>query len=261
MQERHLDRKKYFEEQALTTRRHVIPYLETAGAVFPGCTVLEIGCGEGGNLSPLLELGCQVTGVDYVASRIHLAEALFNDHPQRANLHLAVADIYEWNAAGQQFDLIIMRDVIEHIHDQEKFMRVVKKFMHSNTSFFLAFPPWQNPFGGHQQICTNRWLSKLPYFHLLPRILYKAMLRIGNESTKTVEDLLEIKDTGISLERFERICRKEDFGIVRKTWWLINPNYEIKFALKPRVIWKIPALVPYFRNYFITCGYYILRKT
>jgi 2-polyprenyl-3-methyl-5-hydroxy-6-metoxy-1,4-benzoquinol methylase len=258
MQERHLNRKKYFDEQSRTTSQHVIPYLKAHHAIECGFKVLEIGCGEGGNLAPLLDLECEVVGVDYVSSRIELARSLFATHPRKDRLELVVEDIYQWDAQGRTFDLIIMRDVIEHIHDQHKFMGVVKKFMHSTSCFFLAFPPWQNPFGGHQQICSNRILSKLPYFHLLPKMGYKMLLRVCGESTKTIEDLLEIKETGISLERFEGIAGKHGYLTTTKTWWLINPNYEIKFGLKPRVIWRIPASIPYFRNYFITCGYYIL---
>jgi 2-polyprenyl-3-methyl-5-hydroxy-6-metoxy-1,4-benzoquinol methylase len=169
MQERHRDRQKYFEEQSLTTLRHVVPYLKQSNSLAAGMRILEIGCGEGGNLAPLLDLGCEVVGVDYVASRIALAEKQFEQHPLRNKLTLEVADIYDWNPERPIFDLIIMRDVIEHIHDQERFMEIVKRFMHSKSHFFLAFPPWQNPFGGHQQICSNRWLSKLPYYQTKTR--------------------------------------------------------------------------------------------
>jgi cyclopropane fatty-acyl-phospholipid synthase-like methyltransferase len=261
MQERHRDRQKYFEEQSLTTLRHVVPYLTQTNSLKAGMRILEIGCGEGGNLAPLLELGCEVVGVDYVASRIALAEKQFEKHPLRNKLTLEVADIYDWNPERPIFDLIIMRDVIEHIHDQDRFMGIVKRFMHSESHFFLAFPPWQNPFGGHQQICSNRWLSKLPYYHLLPKFLYKSILKLAGESPKTVDDLLEIKETGISLERFERICSARRFEIVDRTWWFINPNYEIKFGLRPRKIWSFAGLFPYFRNFYITCGYYILKNT
>src|SRR5690606_22371864 len=100
----------------------------------------------------------------------------YADHPNKLNLELICEDIYKANLNGRQFDLIIMRDVIEHIPNQELFMKYVKKFLKSDGKFFLAFPPWQNPFGGHQQVCRNNLLSKLPWFHLLPKNLYKLVL-------------------------------------------------------------------------------------
>ncbi|MFN5621523.1 MAG: class I SAM-dependent methyltransferase, partial [Flavobacteriales bacterium] len=168
--------------------------------------------------------------------------------------------IYNRSEADGTFDIIIMRDVIEHIHDQEKFMGFVKRFMAPGAAFFLAFPPWYNPFGGHQQICKSKLLSKLPYFHILPAFLYKGILKAFGESDKAIEDLLEIKQTGISLERFERILRKEGYTVSRKTFYFINPNYETKFGLKPRVQSRLITAIPFVRNFTVTAGYYVVVK-
>lgn len=256
MQERHTNLQRYFNEQAVTTKKFVIPYIEQQRPVTKGVRVLEIGCGTGGNLVPFLEAGCIVTGVDIAEKSIELARELLGN---REGLTLIADDIYNRTERDGLFDVIIMRDVIEHIHDQEKFMGFVKRFMAPGAVFFLAFPPWYNPFGGHQQIARNRFLSKLPYYHILPRFIYKGILRTGGESQKTVDDLLEIKQTGISLERFEKICRSEQFIIAQKTLYFINPNYETKFGLKPRVQWSWLTSIPFVRNFVVTAGYYLLR--
>ena len=54
MQERHRNRLLYFNEQAETTEKYVIPYIEQVFPLHEGERVLEIGCGEGGKLKPLL---------------------------------------------------------------------------------------------------------------------------------------------------------------------------------------------------------------
>jgi hypothetical protein len=72
---------------------------------------------------------------------------------------------------------------------------------------------------------------------------------------------LEIKETGISLERFERLLLKNGFIRKKRTLYLINPNYEVKFGLKPRILGRIFENIPYFRNYIATCGYYLISKT
>ena len=51
MQERHINRDRYFEEQAQTTRKYYIPYIKRIVGDLPE-KVLEVGCGEGGNLLP-----------------------------------------------------------------------------------------------------------------------------------------------------------------------------------------------------------------
>ena len=73
MQKRHLDRKLYFEEQSITTRDYVIPYISQHLQLKRGMRVLEIGCGEGGNMPPFLEIGCTVVGIDILESKIEKA--------------------------------------------------------------------------------------------------------------------------------------------------------------------------------------------
>lgn len=260
MQERHKDRHRYFQEQGKTTREEVIPYLRKHIEIDSGFSVLEIGCGEAGNLMPFLDMGCQCMGIDISESRIINARKYYEDHPQRENIKFVYADIYDVTSEDVgTYDLIMMRDVIEHIPHQEKFMAYVKQFLKPSGKFFLGFPPWYMPFGGHQQICHNKFLSKLPYYHILPKGLYRAILRLG-ESEKKVEELMEIKDTGISIERFNRIIRDEEYQIIDRTYYLINPNYRIKFGLKAREQLPIVRSIPFLRNFVTTCAYYILGK-
>lgn len=160
MQERHKNKKRYFSEQANTTRKYVIPYISDQIKIGPQTNVLEIGCAEAGNLKPFLDLGCEATGIDISCGRIELAGEFYAHHPKKNNLTLICEDIYKVDLKGKTFDIIIMRDVIEHVPNQEKFMHYVKKFLNPGGKFFLAFPPWQNPFGGHQQVCQNKILSK-----------------------------------------------------------------------------------------------------
>ena len=165
----------------------------------------------------------------------------------------ALAELDELARKG----IIIIRDVIEHIPNQELFLPFIKRFLSPHGIIFVAFPPWQNPFGGHQQICNNKLLSHLPWFHLLPRPVYKKVLEWGNVNPG---GLLEIKDTGISLERFLSIVHKEKYRIAEEILYFINPNYETKFNLHPRRLWRF-LNIPYIRNFYTTCGYYILKNS
>ena len=260
MQKRHKNKQQYFNEQGLTTQKHVIPYLKNLITINSKTHVLEIGCAEAGNLKPFLDLGCKTTGIDIACGRIKLAKEFYKNHKNRLNLHLICEDIYNVNTVDLKYDLIIMRDVIEHIKDQKKFMAFVKQFLKPDGKFFLAFPPWQNPFGGHQQVCQNKFLSKLPYFHLFPKRIYKFILKTFGETDSHIKELLFIKETGISIERFERILKQENYSINKRTFYFINPNYETKFGLKPRRQIKLITLIPWVRNFFTTAVYYVVSK-
>lgn len=73
MQKRHVDRALYFKELAVTSEKYLLPFIEEICPIRAGMKVLEIGCGEGGNLLPFLERGCMVTGIDQDRTRIQQA--------------------------------------------------------------------------------------------------------------------------------------------------------------------------------------------
>jgi SAM-dependent methyltransferase len=259
MQERHLDRKQYFDEQALTTAKHVIPYLETIRPIDNSLSVLEIGCGEAGNLKPFLDMGCKrVVGVDIEDVRIQNGKRFYEGHPNRANLELISKDIYDTDFA-EEFDIIITRDVIEHIPNQMLFMARCRDLMKPDGLFFIGFPPWYNPFGGHQQALESKILSKLPYFHIVPKVMLRRILKFFGESDAKIEGMMEIYDTRITIEQLNRILKKNNYSILKKTDYLINPNYETKFGIKPKKQFELISAIPFVRNFLTTASYYVVR--
>jgi SAM-dependent methyltransferase len=259
MFEFHKHRKKYFDIQLLNAKKYVIPFIEEVFTIEQNTRVLEIGCGEGGVLKAFIDKGCSGVGVDLDESRIKNAEIWLKEDIETGKIKFLSKDIYQVNIQADfegLFDIIILKDVIEHIHDQPRLIGWMKKFIKSEGVIFFGFPPWQMPFGGHQQMCNNKWLSRLPYYHLLPRFLYKSILTRFNEP---VEELLEIKDTRISIERFERIVKKEGYKTINKKQYLLNPIYEWKFGLKPIVQFSLISALPVVRNFFTTCVYYLIK--
>ena len=141
MQERHKNRKLYFDEQSYTTFKYVIPYISKFKTIDSNTKVLEIGCGEGGNLKPFVDMGCQCVGIDLNEQQIRNAELYFSEHEHSENVKFVYSDIYDIDPNERQYDIIMLRDVIEHIHNQECFMSFVKGFMKPDGVIFFAFPP------------------------------------------------------------------------------------------------------------------------
>ena len=69
MQKRHTDRKMYFHDLEITSKEFYVSYLSTFKKLTSKSRVLEVGCGEGGNLVPFAQLGCRVTGIDIAECR------------------------------------------------------------------------------------------------------------------------------------------------------------------------------------------------
>lgn len=263
MHEFHNDKKKYFEIQYKTSAEYIIPFIEDHFDFTKKLHVLEIGCAEAGVLKAFTDKNHQCVGIELMQNRIDLAKDFMADEISQGKISFITKNIYDIDVEkdiGNKFDLIILKDVIEHIPSQEVFMRKIGDFLNVDGKIFFGFPPWQMPFGGHQQICRSKYLSYLPYFHLLPMSFYKAILKFAGEEQARIQDLVEIKETGISLERFEKIVKTENFKIVKKYLFFINPIYKYKFGLKPRKQLRIIAMIPYLRNFFTTCGYYLIEK-
>jgi 2-polyprenyl-3-methyl-5-hydroxy-6-metoxy-1,4-benzoquinol methylase len=258
MFEFHGDRKRYFDIQEENTRKYVIPFIEQCKTITPGARVLEIGCGEAGVLKSFTNKGCVGVGVEMDESRLVNARLWMQEELLANRVSFVSKDIYKVDIKMElngKFDIIVLKDVIEHIHDQPKLIAWMKSFLNEGGVIFFGFPPWQMPFGGHQQIMQNRFLSRLPYFHLLPFGLYKWILKTAKEYVPT---FAEIKQTQISIEQFEKMVKQTGYKVVHQTHYFINPIYQYKFGCKPRKQLGLVTKMKYIRNYFTTCVYYLI---
>lgn len=261
MQERYQNRKIYFQEQAETSRTFYLDYVRRHMTITASSRVLEVGCGEGGNLLPFAEMGCSVMGVDIKEEQVERAKEYFLETGHSGTF--IASDFMAWAAPAtdeERYDLILVHDVIEHIEPpyKQSFVAHLKDFMRPDAHIFFAFPAWQMPFGGHQQICHSR-MSRLPYIHLLPVPLYRGFLRINKESDTTIAELLSIKRAKMPVERFERLVRAVGLTVADKTYWFINPHYLKKFGLRPRrEVWPFTKGV-WLRNFYTTSAWYMCQ--
>lgn len=264
MFEFHKDKARYFDIQYQTSKHHIIPFLRENDVSVQGKHVLEIGCAEAGVLKAFLEENCHCVGIELSAGRVELATEFYRDNTDADRLTLISENIYDINPTKRfdsLFDIIILKDVIEHIHDHPRFFSEIQSFLKPNGIIFFGFPPWQMPFGGHQQIAKSKLLSKWIYVHLLPNFMYKSIMNLCGESDGTKKELLEIAETGLSIEQFERHSRYAGFQIDKRQLWLSNPIYYYKFGLKVRPQFSIIRSIPYFRNFLTSCAYFIISKS
>lgn len=260
MQKRHTDRQRYFHELENTSREFYLHYLSSHQRLAAGMNVLEVGCGDGGNLVPFAQMGCRVTGMDIAQCRINDAQAYFSGISPDATF--ICCDFFKCQPPRQEadkYDVILLHDVIEHIPDKARFMLQLKAFLKSTGVLFVGFPAWQMPFGGHQQICRSAVCSHLPFIHLLPVALYKGVLRAFGEKDDIVNELLSIKRTRTSIETFERIVGECRFTVEDRVLWFVNPHYKQKFHMKPRRLWRWIYPIKYLRNFVTTSCWYLLK--
>ncbi len=257
----HTDKGRYFLMQKEVASDYIISYLKDLGIGNEKMHVLEIGCAEAGVLSAFLDEGHTGVGIELSEGRVKLAQQFLKEEISNGQVEIVQKNIYDIDPdkdLDRKFDLIILKDVIEHIPEQERFIPALRKFLNPGGKVFFAFPPWYMPFGGHQQLCKSRVLGKLPWFHLMPMKAYLAFLKMMGEPDNKIEGLKEIKETGISIERMVKLSKISDYKIIDKKYWLFNPIYKFKFNLKPRKVFTPLTFIPGVRNFYTTALYIVI---
>ncbi len=264
MFEFHTDKARYFEMQRRTAAEYILPRAHAALARPRPWRVLEVGCAEAGVLKAFLDAGHTAVGIELETWRADVARDFLAGEIAAGRAQIRTDDIYEVDPAdfgAGGFDLIILKDVIEHIPEQERMLPRLRAFLAPGGVIFFGFPPWLMPFGGHQQIARSPRVTRVPWLHLLPETLYRRYLRAAGESGHIVDELESIRGTRISIERFERLCARSGLRIRERTLWLFNPIYAMKFGLKAMALPKPLAAIPGVRNLYTTAAYYIVEAT
>lgn len=256
----HSDPTAKWRQQYLSARHHIYPFIAKHHPLPDHGKVLEIGCGEGGVLKAFSEAGYRCFGIDLASSRIQHAEELLRNEVNSEQITFYTADIHDTAILQHLFgkiDLIVLKDAIEHIPDQEKILRTLHQFLQKEGAVFLAFPPWFNPFGGHQQLAGSV-LKYVPWFHILPKAIYRQILKRFGESETQIQVLLEIYDTRLSVNRFENLLKKTNWNIKKRQFFLLNPIYEYKFGIKGRKQLGMISVIPRLRDFLSTAVYYLI---
>jgi len=217
----------YWTYQYILAEEYYLPRLKSWGVEIENKKILDIGCGDGGFTSAFGRSGGLCTGV----------EIREFDWKPSENVKYIVQDIYKntsINKIGHDYDLILLRDVIEHIPIPQKkqFLKSIKKFGTDQTKFLITFPPFYSPFGLHQQTLLKSPLRKLPYLSLLPHTFLSPMLKLFNEDNKTINNILEIRKSRMTICAFDQLIHEVGLTISEEEYFLIRPSHEIRYGWK-----------------------------
>lgn len=137
------------------SRRNIIKkILDSFLSSDPNQTILEIGCGSGGNLTLLSDYGL-----------VHAVE--MNDAAREIAAHRKICAVKKGSLPDhlpfdRNFDLVCLFDVIEHVADDTKSLREISNKLNPNGKILLTVPAFKFLWSNHDVTAHHkrRYTSK-----------------------------------------------------------------------------------------------------
>ncbi len=245
----------YWTYQNILAKQYLIPMLEREGIRIDGKKIFEIGCGSGGVIEAFAERAGRCVGLDlqpFEYSRLGSGRVQY-----------LTADIFDASVRPQyddRYDIILFRDVIEHIVDKDRMLAACDELLAPNGCMLMTFPPFYSAFGAHQQVFSKKFLTRLPWVQILPRNLYLKFVRVvekDNDGAYRVAS--EIRESKTTIGSLKRALRRSVFRIIREHDYLVRPSFEIRYGYKPRKAHGI-GRIPLVREFLVMGVYLILSR-
>ena len=244
----------YFEYQRSLAADYYIPFLKDKNGVkLKDKNILEIGCGNGGFIDAFGDYSDNCVGFD-----------LKDLEWDKSNVTYHRLNVFDQNLTDKidlKFDVIILRDVIEHLDNRQTDMlfKQIDLISNKDTLILITFPPFYSPFGLHQQVLLKSFLRFIPYLSLIPKELIKILTEGDKDNKDGVEELLSLYDSKKSIGMFYKLVSQNGYRVLDEKFFHIRPSHKIRYGLKTiesRFIWNIPML----RELLITGTVFLIKK-
>jgi 2-polyprenyl-3-methyl-5-hydroxy-6-metoxy-1,4-benzoquinol methylase len=254
---------EYRRYQATLAAQYLIPLLRRWSIEPGGRRVLEVGCGDGGCGAEFFRAGARVTALDIDARLVQLCDALNQREGVSIRTHLG--DITDPNCPGLEagpFDIILVRDVVEHLEDLERALRNLAAHMAQDAVLYVEFPPYYSPFGAHQQILPAKKIgflpyNKLPYIQLLPG---KRFRRLVAGETSANREVLRLRGIRLTLRKFQHQVWRAGLQIRARKLYLSRPSFKLRYGI-PVVGASFLGDIPFLNEVLVTGGDFLLARS
>jgi 2-polyprenyl-3-methyl-5-hydroxy-6-metoxy-1,4-benzoquinol methylase len=235
----------------------ILPKLSNWNVDVEGQRVLDLGCGAGGLTVALAENGAECLGVDLNRSHIEYASRLAAERLVKAEF--VAGDVLNRNGLdrilrGRSFQLIILSEFVEHLINYQNVAFILgqlKNYLTVDGRIYVSFPPWFNPYGGHQAgwpiICC------IPWYHLIPKWLKRFLA--PQQASRYLEFTKELNH--LTIKGFETIIDETRLKIIRRELFHFRPEYYWRYGV-PTIRATYIAKIPVIREITTTGAFYLL---
>lgn len=210
--ERNINKRFIREKEGAAKSR--FDFIESSGIFYKNSKILEIGCGTGALLNMFKDKGAQVFGIE---PNIEAAEYAKKNY----GLNILTDSFNEGSFTGEEFDIICLSHVLEHMKDTINFLYLVKRRLRNKGKVFIEVPN-----DDVERLKLNEKLGiKTPHlFFYSPGTFLRVMARAGLRAEK-------IYTYGMSLERFKQ-------GLTSKSFVNFSRRIINKIMYKENIIGK-----------------------
>jgi 2-polyprenyl-3-methyl-5-hydroxy-6-metoxy-1,4-benzoquinol methylase len=142
--------------------------------------ILDVGCGYGDQLNFFKEKGHITKGIEPGLTRSIFAKEQFNLDV----LNIKIEEIDSYLDTNEKFDLIYLNQVLEHLSNPIKVLKILKKYLKTDGYLFIAVPNFN--FEG----IIVKTFSPIHTHSFTTNGLYSAVKFIGFELSKNYSDHL-----------------------------------------------------------------------
>ena len=236
----------------------VIPWLKQRFDL-SGWSVVEWGSHHGGLIEAFRQKTSVATAVGYELNGRCVAESPFiSDHAFR----LEIGDALDLPSNDGLWDLIILKDVLEHIPDTAQALQTAYNQLKCNGRILITFPPYYSAFGGHQQTASN-WTKIIPFLHYLPASIFNALIRTRDNGYMSAEDAMEdmrsVQQTRLTLGKLEQLARQTGLTIAESEFYLLRPEFKLRYGF-PSCRLNSLSHLPIIRELLVMGVCYLLEK-
>jgi 2-polyprenyl-3-methyl-5-hydroxy-6-metoxy-1,4-benzoquinol methylase len=174
-----------------------------------GAEVLDVGCGNGVISRSLGEKGFNVQGVDVSEKAIEKAKSL----NKFSNVKFDVVSAEQLVANGQQYHAVICSEVLEHLNEPNKLLKVLHEILKEDGVLIVTVPNGKGP---REVLVTKPVITLQKKNNWLWKLVQKTKKLFGYSGTtvqSAADNLTHIQF--FTKSSLEELAKKTQFSIVR----------------------------------------------
>jgi SAM-dependent methyltransferase len=174
-----------------------------------GAEVLDVGCGNGVISRSLGEMGFRVKGIDVSEKAIERSKEL-NRFP---NVNFEVASAEQLVLGGQRYHAVICSEVLEHLNDPGKLLKVLYQCLHDNGVLIVTVPNGKGP---RELFVTRPVIALQKNNNWLWRLVLKIKKGLGYKGVtaqSAADDLMHIQF--FTKSSLSKLAAANNFKIVK----------------------------------------------